>query len=318
MDRSRWARGRRWLTAIAFLAVLAPRPAVAAAAGPTLTVPEERLGSSLSCPARFSTFRNPVLLVHGTATNSRDSWAWNYVGALTDLGFPVCAVDLPERALGDIQVSAEYVVHAIRVVAAASGQQVAVIGHSQGNLEVRWALRWWPDLRPLVSDAVSLGGPHHGATGADQVCIMGSCAAAAQQMRHGARFLAALNAGDETPGDVDYTSVFSATDELVQPPATAVLNGATNVEVQDLCPGRPVHHGGLLDDFVVFSVVFDALTHPGPAAVSRLGGDVCAHAWMPGVAEPLTGNAVLYGPASLAMLHQKTVAHEPALASYAR
>jgi len=30
-------------------------------------------------------------------------------------------------------------------------------------------------------------------------------------MRRGARFLRALNAGDETPGDVDYTSVFSTT-----------------------------------------------------------------------------------------------------------
>jgi triacylglycerol lipase len=305
------------VVAAALLVGVLPRPGVAAD-GPTLSVAADRLEGSLSCPGTFSPLRAPVLLVHGTATDSRDSWAWNYTRVLRDLGIPVCTVDLPDRALGDIQVSAEYVVHAIRAVAAASGKRVAVMGHSQGNLEVRWALRWWPDLRPLVDDVISLGGPQHGASGADQVCLTGSCAAAAQQMRHGARFLAALNAGDETPGDSDYTSVFSATDELVQPPSTAVLNGGVNIEVQQLCPGRPVHHGGLLYDFVVYSVVVDALTHPGPARPARLAGDICLHTSMPGVAEPFTGNAVLYGPAFLALVqYQKPVAEEPPLATYA-
>jgi len=321
--RSFWGGGWRVVrlapavVAAVVLAGLLPRPAAATAEGPTLSVAPDRLDGSLQCPSVFYAMRNPVLLVHGTATDSRDSWAWNYTHVLPDNGFSVCTVDLPDRALGDIQVSAEYVVHAIRAVAAASGQRVAVIGHSQGNLEVRWALRWWPDLRALVDDVISLGGPHHGASGADQVCLTGSCAAAAQQMRHGARFLAALNAGDETPGDPDYTSVYSATDELVQPPSTAVLDGAVNVEVQDLCPARPVHHGGLLYDYVVYAVVVDALTHPGPARPERLGGDICLDTWMPGVREPLTGNAVLYGPAFLALLHSTAVAQEPPLAAYA-
>lgn len=301
----------------AALALLAPRP-VLAAEGPALSVSQDRLAASLSCPSEFIPGRDPVLLVHGTATDSRDSWSWNYLRALPALGFSVCTVDLPERALGDIQTAAEYVVHAIRAMASASGRPVDVIGHSQGTLEPRWALRWWPDLRRLVDDDISLAGPHHGASGADQVCITGSCAPAAQQMRNGARFLAALNSGDETPGDVDYTSVFSATDELVQPPNSARLDGAVNILVQDLCPGRPVHHGGLLHDPAVFAVVLDALTHPGPADPARVDRATCNQPWMPGVEEPLTGNAMLYGPAFLALLRHGTVAEEPALAPYAR
>ena len=312
------AAGRAWLIALAVLALVAPRPGTAAADGPALSVQEERLAASLSCPAMFGADRDPVLLVHGTATNSRDTWSWNYLRALPAMGFGVCTVDLPDQSLGDIQVAAEYVVHAIRAVAAAAGQPVDVIGHSQGTLEVRWALRWWPGLRRLVNDAVSLAGPHHGATGADQFCTSGSCAPAVQQMRHGARFLRALNAGDETPGELDYTSIYSAHDELVQPPSTAILDGAVNVLVQDLCPGRPVHHVGVVHDAAVFAVVIDALTRAGPADLSRFDPATCRQAWMPGVEEPFTGNARIYGPAFVAAVTHPAVAEEPPLAPYAR
>jgi triacylglycerol esterase/lipase EstA (alpha/beta hydrolase family) len=311
-------RGRQVaIVAAAVLAGLLPRPVAASADGPALTVPADRLAGSLTCPT-FEAGRDPVLLVHGTATDSHDSWSWNYERALPALGFSVCTVDLPERALGDIQTASEYVVHAIRAIAAASGRKVAVIGHSQGTLEPRWALRWWPDVRRLVDDDISLAGPHHGATGAEQVCTTGSCAAAAQQMRFGSHFLTALNRGDETPGDVDYTSVFSQNDELVQPPSSARLDGAVNVLVQDLCPGRSVHHGGALHDAAVFAVVLDALTHPGPADPARVDRAACLRPWMPGVDEPVTGNAMLYGPAFLALLQHDTVPAEPPLAPYAR
>jgi triacylglycerol esterase/lipase EstA (alpha/beta hydrolase family) len=308
------------LSALAVFTLLVPGPVAAAPAGdgPTLSVPEAQLAASLSCPAEFSPWHDPVLLVHGTATNSRDSWSQNYLHVLPARGFSVCAVDLPDRSLSDIQVSAEYVVNAVRTMAAASGRRVDVIGHSQGTLEMRWALRWWPDMPRLIDDAISLAGPHHGASGADQVCLTGSCAPAVHQMRPPAHFLAALNRGDETPGDVEYTSIFSSNDELVQPPRSAILAGAVNVLVQDLCPGRPVHHGALLYDAVVFALVYDALTHAGPADPARFDPTTCTQAWMPGMAEPVTTNVVLYGPALAAVLAHSTVTEEPPLAPYAR
>jgi triacylglycerol lipase len=159
---------RSWLTALAVFTLVVPRTGAAAGGnGPALSVPESRLAAALACPATFNAGRDPVLLVHGTATNSRDSWSWNYQRVLPAMGYGVCTVDLPDRALGDIQVSAEYVVHA---------------------------------------------------SGAEQFCSAGSCAPAVHQMRRGARFLDALNAGDETPGELDYTSIYSESDELVQPP----------------------------------------------------------------------------------------------------
>jgi triacylglycerol esterase/lipase EstA (alpha/beta hydrolase family) len=305
---------------VAAFLLRAPHPVAAAPTGegPALSVTDAKLAASLSCPDEFDRWRDPVLLVHGTATDSRDTWSQNYRHVLPKLGFSVCTVDLPDRSLGDIQIATEYVVHAVRTMAAASGRRVDVIGHSQGTLEIRWALRWWPDVRRLVDDAISLAGPHHGASGADQFCLSGSCAPAVHQMRPPARFLAALNNGDETPGDVDYTSIFSSNDELVQPPRSAVLAGAVNVLVQDLCPGRPVHHGALLYDAVVFALVFDALSHPGPADPARFDAATCAQPWMPGVAEPVTTNVVLYGPALMAVGAHRAVAEEPPLAPYAR
>ena len=113
------------LTALAVLALVAPGTGTGAATaedGPALSVTEERLAANLACPATFKPDRDPVLLVHGTATNSRDSWSENYVRVLPPLHFSVCTVDLPDRSLGDIQIATEYVVHAIRTMAAASGR----------------------------------------------------------------------------------------------------------------------------------------------------------------------------------------------------
>ena len=147
---------KRALTLLLLLALSAP----AQAAGPPLTTPPDRLAAALTCPSSFpATAHEPVLLVHGTATNTEDSWAWNHARTLPALGFDVCAVDLPDRALGDIQVATEYVVHAVREIHARSGRRVDLIGHSQGTLEPRWAVKWWPDVRAAVDDLVLLAGP---------------------------------------------------------------------------------------------------------------------------------------------------------------
>lgn len=91
-------------------------------------------------------------------------------------------------------------------------------------------------------------------------------------MAPGSTFLGALDRDDETPGDTDYTSVYSLTDEFVQPaapePTAALASGedpdVANVLVQELCPWRPVEHGGFAYDAVVHEVAMDALTTDGP------------------------------------------------------
>jgi hypothetical protein len=263
------------------------------------------------------------LLVHGTGLNADESWAWNYELALPPSGFDWCAVTLPNRALGDIQVSAEYVAWAIEHIHSLTQRRVAVITHSQGGMEGRWALRWWTKARADTADLIDLASPNHGIYAADACAGSGNCWPAVWQMASGSHFLTALNSVSETPGRVAYSQIFSRTDELVEPSSTAPLRGGANtanVAIQSICPGRPVNHGSVLSDPVAWELSLDALTHLGPANPGRINRDACLEGSMPYVTEAdvLSGNAFLYSRAALAFYQHPGVHSEPGLKPYAR
>lgn len=76
----------------------------------------------------------------------------------------MCYVDLPSRSLTDAQASSEWVAYNIKDLAPKSATgKVAVLGHSQGNPNIQWALEFWPAYRPLVSAFVALAADFHGA-----------------------------------------------------------------------------------------------------------------------------------------------------------
>ncbi|HVT20260.1 MAG TPA: alpha/beta fold hydrolase [Mycobacteriales bacterium] len=275
--------------------------------------------AALHCPARFDSGREPVLLVHGTGLNADESWSWNYAQALPGRGYDVCSLDLPGFAMGDIQVSADYVRYAVTHIAARTHRKVEVITHSQGGMEARWAVRWFPRVRRDVDDLIMLASPNHGIAAADVCAAAGSCWPAVWQMAGSSRFLAALNRGDETPGAVSYTNVFSRTDELVEPSSTVPMRGAANIAIQDICL-RPVHHAGLLTDSVAWALVLDALTHRGPADADRIPATVCAEPFAPGMGASAVaaGNLTLYSQAALHFAQAPGTSHEPPLRRYAR
>jgi triacylglycerol lipase len=289
---------------------------------PPLTVPVQALEGALHCPAAFvNDGHEPVLLVHGLGATGVENFGWNLARALPAQGFDVCTVDMPARAWSDIQVSSEYVVHAVRTIAAATGRKVDIVGHSEGGFQPRWATRWWSDVRAHVDDIVTLGTPHHGVIDPTLkllTCPIPCVPGALWQMREGSAFLRALNAGDETPGDISYTSIWSATDELVQVLAlgtpTSNLAGASNLMIQDLCPGRPVSHVGLATDAPTFAVILDALTRDGPADRTRVDPITCLQGTIAGLqytdlrGDPL---GLLTGP-----LSAEWTASEPALRDY--
>lgn len=300
--------------------------AVAAAlapAGPPYSVALDKLEAGLHCPASFPRADNPVvLLVHGTSLTDEENWSWNYAKALPAAGFDVCTVLLPERSLEDIQPASEYVVYGIREIARRSGRKVSLVGVSQGAIQPRWALKWWPDTREVVEDYVSMAGTNHGSLYGNAGCSP-SCAPAIWQQRQGSTFLTALNADDETPGDLSYTSVYSLTDPIIQPVApepTAAIDGASNVAVQDICPGRPVDHIQSIWDAVYYAVVMDALTHDGPADQSRIDAAVCTQLAMPGVSndKALSSIAEVYVLAARVQAEHRRVTAEPELYPYAR
>jgi hypothetical protein len=269
--------------------------ATAHAAEPKLTVGPKTLDRALHCVGAIDhAKRTPIMLVTGTGASGGEAYAIGK-GALDAYGAPVCYVDFPNHTTADIQVSVQYLVNGLRVMSKRAGRKVAVFGISQGGLLPRVALTYWPSLRAKVSDVVAAAGTQHGTVLGDRaMCATApGCIPAGWQQGAGSKFLKALNAQpDETPGPTSWTTVRSSGDETVQPQTgahpTSALKGATNVLIQSVCPGRVVSHIGTALDSVTFALIDDAIRNDGPAKLSRLPADVCAHPYAPGLDETTT------------------------------
>lgn len=261
--------------------------------GPALTVARADLDAALQCSGDLAAAdQAPVLMVPGTTLEPQVNFDWNWLPALTALGRPYCTIELPMNAMGDIQIAAEYVVHAVREMAATTGQKVQIIGHSQGGMVPRWALRFWPDVRDKVDDLVGLSPSNHGTVLSGGICVPG-CAPAIRQQGMGSAFMAALNRDFETVPGVDYTVIYTNLDEVVVPNVTllgasSALSGdaaqLTNVATQQVCPLNTAEHLTIgTSDPVAYALAIDALTHAGPADPSRIDPAVCLQLLMPGV-----------------------------------
>jgi triacylglycerol esterase/lipase EstA (alpha/beta hydrolase family) len=264
--------------------------------GPKLEVPGKVLRAALRCTPDVATNpREPILLVPGTTMTPEINFSWNYERALSALALPYCTVELPDKAMGDIQVAAEYVVYALRAMAKFEGKakarKVQIIGYSQGGMVPRWALRFWPDTRKLVDDDVGLDASNHGTVTADPDCLE-ACAPAVWQQRDISAFTAALNSYTETFPGISYTEIYSQNDEIVVPNlneqgSSSVHSGGgtiANIAVQEICPGHVADHLAMGSyDPVGYALALDAVTHAGPAQASRIGLTVCAEAFQPGV-----------------------------------
>jgi pimeloyl-ACP methyl ester carboxylesterase len=264
--------------------------------GPQLSVPQDKLDASLTCTGNVAgATRAPVLLVPGTGSNPPHNFGWNWELALNDLGIPWCAVSLPDNGLDDIQVAGEYVVNGIRTMYAEAGRKIAIIGHSQGGMLPRWALRFWPDTRAMVDDQIGFAPSNHGTQDAEFACSI-PCPAANIQQSDKSEFIKALNSYQETFPGISYTEVYTHFDEIVTPNSDSTgsssLHGGggeiSNVAVQDVCRADFSDHLAIgTQDNVAYDLAIDALDNAGPADPSRLPSNVCTQPLMPGI-NPLT------------------------------
>ncbi|MGV8874513.1 MAG: esterase/lipase family protein [Rhodococcus sp. (in: high G+C Gram-positive bacteria)] len=299
------------------------QPVLAADAdpGPALTVAPADLDRALTCTTDLhDATRDPVLLTPAFATDQQ-SFGWNYLQSLPAAGVPVCSLSLPDAGYGDLQISAEYVVHAVRTMAADSSRKVVMMGHQHGPLNELWALTFWPDLPALVSDFISLATPYNGTDSARNGCDDSKkCPPANWQIATGSRFLTTL-AAHPLPVGPSYTSIFTRFDELIYPqPRASTLTGAANIAVQDVCPLRPVEHFTILGDNVAYNIVLAALDHDGPAVRERISDNLCFTFTMPNL-RPTSGSAATGSGFLLQVPRhfiEDSVAAEPELASYAR
>lgn len=283
---------RKTIAAVALALALGAAPA--SAKGPALTVPQADLDAAFQCPVDPTDAQvTPLMIVTGTGVSGDTAYAIA-ADALVAYGHPVCYVNFPDETTADIQVSVQYLVNGLRREYAMAGRRVAVFGVSQGGLLPRFALTYWSDLQRKVSDVLAAAGTQHGTN-----VNLGGCSAerpcvpAAWQQMKGSKLLGAINGQpDETPGRTSYTTVRSLNDETVQPQGgkrpTSSLDGASNILIQDVCPGRTTSHIGTALDSVSFAAFADAIAHRGPADPRRLPADVCDHPYGAGFNEVTT------------------------------
>ena len=208
----------------------------------------------------------PVLLVHGFGgtASSMD----RLEGALRGQGRRVVSVQLPHMGTGPIEQSSRAVADAVTGTGA---RRVDLIGFSAGGVVVR-AFLGELESAALVRRVVLLGSPNHGAevaafaASADPTTCVDACA----QLSPGSSFLEGLNEGDETPNGPDYTSIWTANDRTVTPPESAVLEGATNVRIQDVCSDSALGHADLINDPLAIGLVLHVLSGQRDATCDAL------------------------------------------------
>jgi triacylglycerol lipase len=188
---------------------------------------------------------DPILFVHGWSGSSSN---WNtMIGRFESDGYAKSSLraysyntSQSNKTTAETIVKSE--VEKLKKETGAS--KVDIVAHSMGSLNSRWYIKFVKEGEANVDDWVSLGGPNHG-TSAANFCFSTSCV----EMRVGSTFLSELNAGDETPGAVNYGTWMSPCDEFINPDSSVALAGATNTETA--C----ISHLGLLSDETVYKGV---------------------------------------------------------------
>jgi triacylglycerol lipase len=168
---------------------------------------------------------DPILFVHGWSSSAS---TWNtMIGRFEKDGYPkshLSAYSYNTSQSNKTSAANEVKPRVESLLAATGAAKVDIIAHSMGSLNSRWYIKFLGG-EPKVDEWVSLGGPNHG-TNFAYFCFSTACT----EMRPGSTFLNELNAGDETPGSVNYGTWWSPCDEIINPDSSVLLSGATNTE----------------------------------------------------------------------------------------
>ena len=209
----------------------------------------------------------PVVLIPGTFAATD----WQVIGpALARDGYCVFTFHYGNLGTGDIARSARQLSRFVdALLARTHAPRVSIVGHSEGGMMPRYYIRFLGGASK-VDDLVALSPSNYGTQ--NPVVLGGAafgCRACAQQQATGSRFLERLNAGNGTPGPVDYTVIQTAYDGVVIPFQSAFLPGprarVTNVTLQRYCVRDLTGHLGITIDPVALQWVEEALARRGPA-----------------------------------------------------
>jgi triacylglycerol esterase/lipase EstA (alpha/beta hydrolase family) len=214
----------------------------------------------------------PVLLVpgYGGSTASLQVLA----DALVDDGRDARVVRPQGSGTQDLREQAADLRDAVdAVLEETNSSSVDLVGYSAGGVVVRIYVA---DLGggSHVRRAVTLASPHHGTDLAALAASLGdtACPAACRQLDPDSDLLRRLNADDETPAGPAWVALWTQDDATVVPPDSGALDGALNIDLQDLCAAINADHADVPRTAAVIAVVEDVL---GAAAPTTPTADVC-------------------------------------------
>lgn len=256
---------------------------------------------------------DPVVLVHGLSATKTTNWqtmapllanAGYCVFALT-YGVPDGAV-FPQDQVGGFtrmeDSAQELDAFVAEVLAATGAERVDLVGHSEGTLMPQYWLQFLGGA--AVTDDYVAVTPLYDGTLADPLpvealaeglgvrepaeAVVEPLCASCPQFVSGSEYLTRMQAeGTKVPG-VTYTTVLTRYDELVVPYTSGLLDGATNIVVQDGCEIDLSDHVSIISTERTGQIILNALD---PATAQ----DPPCRPSLPGLGnEPLAG--VVPGP----------------------
>lgn len=165
-------------------------------------------------PARTATPLRGVVLVHGFVCNRG---LWNgWLARLAREGNPCIAPSLAP-VFGGIDAYVNELERCVRELEHATGMAPVLVGHSMGGLVLR---AWWVrhGRAGRIHHAITIGTPHRGTWLARFAFSRNG-----RQMRAGSRWLQQLEQAEAAAPRMPLTAFYSACDNIVMPPALAVL-----------------------------------------------------------------------------------------------
>ncbi|MBT2661255.1 triacylglycerol lipase [Bacillus sp. ISL-45] len=203
--------------------------------------------------------KDPVVFVHGF-TGSSSSFD-NMKEWLISQGWPsnyLYAIQYSDTTGSSVDNAYELQTFVKNVLRQTKASKVDIVAHSMGGLSTRYYVKYLEGAQN-VDDIVTLGSPHHGTNSS----YFGLWTEGAREMVPGSAFLNELNSVDETPNGSDtsaviqYTSIYSSADTVINPYTSSIIEGAENIEISG------VSHSGLLTDSTVRPLILDGLEDGG-------------------------------------------------------
>ena len=191
-----------------------------------------------------------VLLITGVTI--RAAWLDGIAARLRRDGFNTVVYEPPHLLSGDLLQASHELAAVVEKVKADSGQaKIDILAECTGGVISRYYIQsLGGDAN--VSRLVTFVSPQHGLAAASLVSKMVDWPAL-HDLTPGSAFLTAVNAKSPT---VPMTSIYTCTDEYIQPYSTSVVPGATNI---GLCGHGFVGHFQTMYDPAIYLVMHDAL-----------------------------------------------------------